>query len=82
VVYLQCDQAGAGKAWINTGSGWQRNDNWKPPVVISHWKGSKNIDKGVRFVDITAGGFQLSLSCQPEPVFVQALQAPAVSHCK
>jgi hypothetical protein len=31
---------------------------------------------------MTTGGFQLSLRCQPEPVFIQALQAPAVSHCK
>jgi hypothetical protein len=27
VDYLQCDTAGACKAWINTGSGWQRNDS-------------------------------------------------------
>jgi hypothetical protein len=31
---------------------------------------------------MTTGGLQLSLRCQPEPVFIQALQAPAVSHCK
>jgi hypothetical protein len=41
---------------INTGSGWQRNDSWKPPVVISHWNGSKSIDKGVRIVDVTGEG--------------------------
>ena len=63
VDYLQCDTAGACKAWINTGSGWQRNDNWKPPVVISHWNGSKNIDKGVRIVDITGEGLPDFLKC-------------------
>jgi hypothetical protein len=31
---------------------------------------------------MATGGFQLLLRCQPEPVFIQALQAPAVSHCK
>jgi hypothetical protein len=49
--FLKCGTAGQCKAWINTGSGWQRNDNWKPPAVISHWNGTKNIDNGVRIVD-------------------------------
>jgi hypothetical protein len=31
--FLQCDTAGACKAWINTGSGWQRNNNWKEPLI-------------------------------------------------
>jgi hypothetical protein len=28
--FLKCDTAGQCKAWINTGSGWKLNDNWKP----------------------------------------------------
>jgi hypothetical protein len=46
-------------------------------VVIAYMSGTNNIDNGVRIVDVTgamtAGGFQLSLRCQPEPVFIQAL---------
>jgi hypothetical protein len=41
------------KAWINTGSGWQRNDNWRPPVVIAYMSGTNNIDNGVRIIDVT-----------------------------
>jgi hypothetical protein len=36
-------QAGQCKAWINTGSGWQRNDSWKPPAVIAYMSGSKSV---------------------------------------
>jgi hypothetical protein len=43
-------------AWINTGSGWQRNNNWKPPVVIAYMSGTNNIDNGVRIVDVTGDG--------------------------
>jgi hypothetical protein len=42
--------------WINTGSGWQLNDNWKPPIAISHWNDSGNFDTGVRIVDVSGDG--------------------------
>jgi hypothetical protein len=42
--FLKCDTAGQCKAWINTGSGWKLNDNWKPPIAISHWNDSGNFD--------------------------------------
>jgi predicted nucleic acid-binding Zn ribbon protein len=48
------DTAGACKAWTNTGSGWQLNDNWKPPAVISYMSDSKSVDNGVRIVDAPA----------------------------
>jgi hypothetical protein len=34
--FLKCSTAGQCKAWINTGSGWQRNDNWNP-MRNYHW---------------------------------------------
>jgi hypothetical protein len=34
---LKCDTAGQCKAWINTGSGWKLNDNWKPPIDYYWW---------------------------------------------
>jgi hypothetical protein len=41
VDYLQCDTAGACKAWINTGSGWQRNlQSVTEPDDNSHCKKS------------------------------------------
>jgi predicted nucleic acid-binding Zn ribbon protein len=51
-------------AWINTGSGWQRNNNWKPPVVIAYMSGTNNIDNGVRIVDVTGDGLPDFLQCE------------------
>jgi hypothetical protein len=61
--YLQCDTAGACKAWTNTGSGWQLNDNWNPPAVISYMSDSKSVDNGVRIVDVTGDGLPDFLKC-------------------
>ncbi|VVM21591.1 hypothetical protein BSPWISOXPB_5847 [uncultured Gammaproteobacteria bacterium] len=61
--FLKCDTAGQCKAWINTGSGWKLNDNWKPPIAISHWNDSGNFDTGVRIVDVSGDGLPDFLKC-------------------
>ncbi|WP_162198688.1 DUF2341 domain-containing protein [Methanosarcina sp. 1.H.A.2.2] len=39
-------------AWINTGSGWERDNSWNPPTLIA----SYNKDQGVRFADLNGDG--------------------------
>jgi hypothetical protein len=66
--FLKCDTAGQCKAWINTGSGWKLNDNWKPPIAISHWNDSGNFDTGVRIVDVSGDGLPDFLKCRVIPM--------------
>lgn len=41
------------RAWINTGSGWQSNDNWKPP---QEFLDDDHYDRGARLVDVNGDG--------------------------
>jgi hypothetical protein len=62
--YLQCETAGACKAWMNTGAGWQQNIAYAPPTAISNFTGSMNLDYGVRIVDVTGDGLPDYLQCE------------------
>ena len=42
-------------AWINTGTGWARNEGYAPPVIITHPE-STILDMGVRFPDLNGDG--------------------------
>ncbi|MGD9108081.1 MAG: RHS repeat-associated core domain-containing protein [Gammaproteobacteria bacterium] len=46
-------------AWINTGSGWKKADNYNLPVQVTIMGGGDNkdtVDNGVRFIDLTGNG--------------------------
>ncbi len=61
--YLQCETTGHCKAWVNTGTGWQQNNTWAPPIAISHFTGV-NVDYGVRITDVTGDGLPDFLQCE------------------
>jgi RHS repeat-associated protein len=53
---VQNSDSGSG-AWINTGSGWQPDSNFIPPVqIVGNHDSDKGMSKGVQFVDLIGNG--------------------------